>query len=169
MITILANALVPIFAGLLLGYIAGLRNVVDNRNVKSLITFVMSFVLPCSLFVTIARTPHDLLWSQSKVAVALAIAYFVVFGLTHLAARRLGKSNATDSIVLALTLRFLNATAVGLPLLLASYGNDAVVSVAVAIAIGSITISPITLAILESSTVEGKALSPTTRVWTSAW
>ena len=46
MITILANALVPIFAGLLLGYIAGLRNVVDNRNVKSLITFVMSFALP---------------------------------------------------------------------------------------------------------------------------
>ena len=49
MITILANALVPIFAGLLLGYIAGLRNIVDNRNVKSLISFVMSFALPCSL------------------------------------------------------------------------------------------------------------------------
>jgi len=168
-ITILANALVPIFAGLLLGYIAGLRNVVDNRNVKSLITFVMSFALPCSLFVTIARTPHDLLWSQSKVAVALAIVYFVVFGLTHLAARRLGKSATADSTVLALTLGFPNSTAVGLPLLLAAYGNDAVVSVAVAIAIGAITISPITLAILESSTVEGQALSPMTRIWTSAW
>ena len=34
---------------------------------------------------------------------------------------------------------------------------------------GSITISPITLAILESSTVEGKALSPMTRIRTSAW
>jgi malonate transporter and related proteins len=168
-ITILANALVPIFAGLLLGYIAGLRNVVDNRNVKSLITFVMSFALPCSLFVTIARTPHDLLWSQSKVAVALAIVYFGVFGLTHLAAQRLGKSTAADSTVLALTLGFPNSTAVGLPLLLAAYGNDAVVSVAVAIAIGAITISPITLAILESSTVEGQALSPMTRIWTSAW
>jgi malonate transporter and related proteins len=169
MITILANALVPIFAGLLLGYIAGLRNVVDNSNVKSLITFVMSFALPCSLFVTIARTPHDLLWSQSKVAVALAIVYFVVFGLTHLAARCLGKSATADSTVLALTLGFPNATAVGLPLLLAAYGNDTAVSVAVAIAIGSITISPITLAILESSTVEGQALSPMTRIWTSAW
>jgi predicted permease len=169
MITILANALVPIFAGLLLGYIAGLRNVVDNRNVKSLITVVISFALPCSLFVTIARTPPDLLWSQSKVAVALAIVYFVVFGLTHLAAQRLGKSTAADSTVLALTLGFPNATAIGLPLLLAAYGNDAVVSVAVAIAIGSITISPITLAILESSTVEGQALSPMTRIWTSAW
>jgi malonate transporter len=126
MITILANALVPIFAGLLLGYIAGLRGVVDNKNVKSLITFVMSFALPCSLFVTIARTPHSLLWSQGKVAVALAIVYFVIFGLTHFAAQRLGKNTAADSTVLALTLGFPNAAAVGLPLLLAAYGNDAV-------------------------------------------
>jgi predicted permease len=169
MVTILANALVPIFAGLLLGYIAGLWNVVDNKNVKSLITFVMSFALPCSLFVTIARTPHSLLWSQGRVAVALAIVYLVIFGMTHFAAQRLGKNTAADSTVLALTLGFPNATAVGLPLLLSAYGNDAVVSVAVAIAIGSITISPITLAILESSTAEGKALSPMTRIWTSAW
>jgi predicted permease len=169
MIAILANALVPIFAGLLLGYIAGLRGVVDNKNVRSLITFVMSFALPCSLFVTIARTPHHLLWSQGKVAVALAIVYFVIFGLTHLASQRVGQNTAADSTVLALTLGFPNAAAVGLPLLLAAYGNDAVVSVAVAIAIGSITVSPITLAILESSTAEGKALSPTARVWTSAW
>ena len=169
MVTILANALVPIFAGLLLGYIAGLRGVVENRNVKSLITFVMSFALPCSLFVAIARTPRHLLWSQGRVAVALAIVYFVIFGLTHFAAQRLGKNTAADSTVLALTLGFPNAAAVGLPLLLAAYGNGAVVSVAVAIAIGSITISPITLAILESSTVEGKALSPMTRIWTSAW
>jgi malonate transporter len=169
MVTVLANALVPIFAGLLLGYIAGLRKVVDNGNVKSLITFVMSFALPCSLFVTIARTPHGLLWSQGKVAVALAIIYFVIFGLTHLAAQRIGKNTAADSTVLALTLGFPNVAAVGLPLLLSAYGNDAVVSVAVAIAVGSITISPITLAILESSTTEGKALSPMTRIWTSAW
>jgi malonate transporter and related proteins len=169
MITILANALVPIFAGLLLGYIAGLRNIVDNRNVKSLITFVMSFALPCSLFVTIARTPRDLLWSQSRVAVALAIVYLGVFGLTHLAAQRLGKSTTADSTVLALTLGFPNATAVGPPLLLAAYGPDAVVSVAIAIAIGAITISPITLGVLESSTVEGQALSPMARIWTSAW
>jgi malonate transporter and related proteins len=169
MATILANALVPIFSGLLFGYVAGLRNVVDNRNVKSLITFVMSFALPCSLFVTIARTSRHLLWNQGRVAVALAIVYFVIFGLTYIAAQRLGKNTAADSTVLALTLGFPNATAVGLPLLLAAYGNDAVVSVAVAIAMGSITISPITLAILESSTVEGKALSPMTRIRTSAW
>jgi malonate transporter len=42
----LADALAPIFVGLLLGYIAGLRGVMDNKNLKTLITFVMSFAIP---------------------------------------------------------------------------------------------------------------------------
>ena len=169
MTTLLANALVPIFAGLLLGYIAGRRRVVDNSNVKSLITFVMSFALPCALFVTIASTPRRVLWGQGKVAVALAIVYFVIFGLTHLVSQRLGKETAANTTVLALSLAFPNAAAIGLPLLLSAYGSGAVVSVAVAIAVGSITISPITLAILENSTVAGGSLSPMARMQTSAW
>jgi malonate transporter len=169
MTMLLANALVPIFAGLLLGYFAGRRKVVDNNNVKSLITFVMSFALPCALFVTIASTPRRVLWDQGKVAIALAIVYFLIFGLTHLVSQRLGKETAANSTVLALSLGFPNVAAVGLPLLQAAYGNGAVVSVAVAIAVGSITISAITLAILESNTVAGGSLSPMARVQTSAW
>jgi hypothetical protein len=44
MTKVLADALVPIFAGLLLGYFAGLWRRMDNQNVRTLITFVMSFV-----------------------------------------------------------------------------------------------------------------------------
>jgi len=66
MIQVLANSLVPIFVGLLFGYAAGLRKVVDNKDVRSLISFLMTFALPCSLFVTIARTPRLLLWRQAK-------------------------------------------------------------------------------------------------------
>jgi len=47
MIRVLADALVPIFAGLLLGYIAGLRRIMDNQNVQNLIVFVMTFAVPC--------------------------------------------------------------------------------------------------------------------------
>jgi malonate transporter len=169
MIHILADALVPIFAGLLLGYAAGLRKIVDNINVKSLITFVMSFALPCSLFLTIARTPHRQLWGQGKVAIVLIIVYVAVFALTHFAAKIMAKDTAANSTVLALTLGFSNAAAVGLPLLLAAYGPQASVTVAVSIAIGSITISPITLAILESGTKAGRALSTAVRIRTSLW
>jgi len=55
MIQDLANSLVPIFVGLLLGMRQALFKIVDNKDVKSLVSFLMTFALPCSLFVTIAR------------------------------------------------------------------------------------------------------------------
>ena len=47
MTLILLNALLPIFVGLLLGYIAGRRGVMDNLNVQNLIVLVMDFAIPC--------------------------------------------------------------------------------------------------------------------------
>jgi malonate transporter len=164
MIDVLANSLVPVFVGMLFGYAAGLCKAVDNKEVKSLITFLMTFALPCSLFVTIAQTPHQLLWGQVKPAVVLAIVYLAVFVATYYVSRSLGKDTAANSAVLALTLGFPNTAGVGIPLLLSVYGPEASVTVAVGLAVGAITITPVTLAILESGTSAGKTLSPAARI-----
>jgi predicted permease len=164
MIEVLANSLVPVFVGLLFGYAAGLRKVVDNKDVRSLVSFLMTFALPCSLFVAIARTPRQLLWGQAKGAVVLAIVYVVVFVATYYASRNLAKDTAANSAVLALTLGFPNTAGVGFPLLLAVYGPGASVTVAVGLAVGAITITPVTLAILESGTSAGRKLSPAARI-----
>jgi predicted permease len=105
-IQVLANSLVPIFVGLLFGYAAGLFKIVDNKDVKSLVSFLMTFALPSSLFVVIAVTPRPLLWEQAKAAVVLAIVFLVVFVATYYASRKLGKETAANSAVLALTLGF---------------------------------------------------------------
>jgi malonate transporter len=164
MIEVLANSLVPVFVGLLFGYAAGLRKVVDNKDVRSLVSFLMTFALPCSLFVAIARTPRQLLWGQANGAVVLAIVYVVVFVATYFASRNLGKDTPANSAVLALTLGFPNHAGVGIPLLLAVYGPEASVTVAVGLAVGAITITPVTLAILESGTSAGRMLSPAARI-----
>ena len=169
MVEILANSLVPVFAGLLLGYGAGLRKVVDNKDLRTLITFVMSFAVPCALFTTIVRAPHPLLWGQSTVALILAAVYLAIYALMYFSARTFGKLTAADSAVLSLTLAFPNAAAIGVPLLPAVYGNGASVSVAVAIAVGAVTISPITLAILESNTGDHDHLSAVARIRVSLW
>jgi malonate transporter len=169
MIDILANSLVPVFVGMLLGYAAGLRKAVDNKDVKSLVAFLMNFALPCSLLVTIALAPRELLKGQVKAAVVLAIGYVVIFVATYYAARILGKNTAADSSVLALTLGFPNAAAMGIPLLFAVYGPRASVTVAVAIAVGAITITPITLVILEGGTSAGRAVSHAARIRASLW
>jgi malonate transporter and related proteins len=151
MTKILADALVPIFAGLLLGYIAGLRHAMDNQNVKTLITFVMSFAIPCSLFLAIAGTPRAALRDQAAPALVLAAVYFILYALSFLWTRSKEHLNNSDSSVVALTLGFPNSAAVGLPLLVSVFGPKSTVIVATSIAVGSITVSPITLALLESN------------------
>src|SRR5580693_9495460 len=169
MIDLLANSLVPIFVGLLFGYVAGMLKVVDNKNVKTLVSFLMTFALPCYLFVTMASTPRRLLWGQAKPALAFAIVYTVLFVATYYASRNLSKDTAANSAVLALTLGFPNAAAVGIPLLLAVYGPRASVTVAVALAVGALTITPITLAILDNGTSAGSKLSHAARTRASLW
>src|SRR5580692_59717 len=169
MIDLLANSLVPILVGLLFGYVAGMRKAVDNKDVKTLVSFLMTFALPCYLLVTMASTPRQLLWGQAKPALAFAIVYATLFIATFYASRNLAKDTATNSAVLALTVGFPNAAAVGIPLLLAVYGPRASVSVAVALTVGAITITPITLAILENGTETGRTLSHAARVRASLW
>ena len=121
MVDILADSLIPVFAGLLVGYIAGIRKVVDNKDLRTLITFVMSFAVPCALFITIVRAPHTLLWGESRIVLVLAVTYLVTYAFTYLSARKLVRLNGADSAVLALTLSFPNAAAIGIPLLPAVY------------------------------------------------
>jgi len=167
--SVLAFALIPIFFGLLLGYSAGVRKFVDNRDVHSLVRFVMNFALPCSLFLAIAHTDRGMLRSQAGLVAVLGLVYVALFFLAWFVERKVFHSEAADSAVLALTLAFPNATAVGIPLLDALYGPSAAAATAMGIAIGAVTISPITLAILERSTLKGHASSPAAQVRSSMW
>jgi len=160
MINILADALVPIFAGLLLGYIAGLRGVLDNQNVRNLIVFVMSFAVPCSLFLSIAQTPRAALREQAGAALVLLIVYAVLYAVSFFWARSRLKLRNSESADLALTISFPNSAAVGLALLAPVYGPQSLATVATSIALGSITISAITLAILDAERgASGEGLS----------
>jgi malonate transporter len=161
MTKVLADALVPIFAGLLLGYFAGLWRRMDNQNVRTLITFVMSFAIPCSLFLAIASTPRTALREQAAAGLVLAIVYAVLYAVSFVWTRSRENLNASDSSVVALTLGFPNSAAVGLPLLASVFGSRATVTVATSLAIGSITVSPITLAILERSHMGSAGVSGT--------
>jgi malonate transporter len=151
MTKILADALVPIFAGLLLGYVAGFRGVMDNKNVQTLITLVMSFAVPCALFLSIISAPRAALREEVPSALVFALGYVVVYVLSFLWTTYGMDLQASDSSVVALTIAFPNSAAVGLPLLASVFGSQATVTVAASLAIGSITVTPITLAILEAN------------------
>ena len=158
MIKVLGDALAPIFAGLLLGYFAGPWRRMDNQNVRTMITFVMSFAVPCSMFLAIARTPRAELREQGGAVLVLSTVYVVLYAVTFVWARSQEKLGASESSVLALRVSFPNSAAVGLALLASVFGPKSLVTVATSIALGSITVSAITLAILEAkqdSSAEG--------------
>jgi predicted permease len=68
--------------------------------------------------------------------------------------------SVSDASVLALTVGFPNSAAVGLPLFASSYGPTSTVTVALSIAVGAITISPVTIALLEADkSSKGNAIS----------
>jgi predicted permease len=147
---ILVDALVPIFAGLLLGYFAGRRKLMDNGNVRNLIVLVMNFAIPCALFSIIIRTPRAVMQQQISTALMIALVYCALYAATYLWARRTLQMSASEASVLALTLSFPNAAAMALPLLTGIFGSSTSVVAALAIAVGAVTISPVTLALLEA-------------------
>jgi predicted permease len=160
MTLILLNALLPIFVGLLLGYIAGRRGFMDNLNVRNLIVLVMDFAIPCALFSTISRTSWPVLVEQAEPAVMMAVVFVALYVGGYIWARKSLKMSISDASVLALTVGFPNSAAVALPLLTTAYGPSSRVIAALSIAVGAITISPLTVALLESDKLsDGKGVS----------
>ncbi|WP_382306941.1 AEC family transporter [Herbiconiux sp. UC225_62] len=145
----IATALLPVFFVMALGFVAGKTRLVDNQNVRSLNTLVMTIALPISLFVVLASASRADVVGHWPMA---AISLFVMaagYGATYLVSRRVGRQDAGDSAVEALTVSFPNAAAVGLPLAGSVLGSTGALAVATVLAVGSITVSPLTLAILE--------------------
>jgi len=144
-------ALAPVFFVLLLGYAAGRVRIVDNHHVDGLNALVMDFALPASLFAATASATRSQMLEQAPL--------FLVFGLTmlllyigwYVAARAFSKVSRSDASLQALTIGFPNLAGVGLPIVASILGPTGTVPVAVALASGSILISPLTLIVVEMS------------------
>lgn len=150
MTKVLVDTLVPIFVGLLLGYVAGRRGTMDNQNVRNLIVLVMNFAIPCALFSTIMGSSRSDLIQHIPAALMITLVFSALYLISYLWARRGLGMSLSDASVVALTIGFPNSAAIALPLFKGAYGAEATVTAALSIAIGSITISPLTLALLEA-------------------
>ncbi len=78
MLEVVITALLPVFIGLGLGYFAGYRRIVDNWNISSLNVLLMQFLLPITLFISIAKTPGSVIRDNATLAIVIALALVVV-------------------------------------------------------------------------------------------
>ncbi|MBC9876853.1 AEC family transporter [Bradyrhizobium sp. INPA01-394B] len=148
---VILMALVPVFFVLLLGYAAGKARIVDNGRVDGLNALVMDFALPASLFAATASAPRDRIIDQVSVFLVFGLTMLIVYLAWYCFARRFVEVTRSDAAVQALTVGFPNLAGVGLPILSTVLGPAGVVPVAVALATGSMLVSPLTLVIAEIS------------------
>lgn len=149
MLRLILTALLPVYVGLSLGYVAGRRKLVDNDNVKSLNVLLMQFALPLTLFVSIARTPQATIMQNGRLALVIALALLLIYLPVFFHQRRVRRRDIGTAAVQTLTTAFPNFASIGLPLLMPFWGAEAGLPVAICIAVGSVTISPLTLAFLD--------------------
>ena len=151
MFSLVVEALLPVFLCLAIGYFAGDRKLVDNQNVASLNVFLMQFLLPITLFISIAGTSRSVITGNAGLVLVLACSLVIVFIPLLLMQTHYFRLPLGEAAVQTLTASFPNFSSIGLPLLVPVFGADAALPVAVAIATGSVTISPLTIALLELS------------------
>lgn len=165
----IANALVPIFFGLALGYIAGWRGIVDNKNVAGLNTFLLSYALPAALFLATAQTPRQMLAYHAKLFGILALSMILMFVVALAIESKLFGFTLVDSAAVTLTIALPNWVAVGLPLFLGLYGPQGAVPVAVGIVCGNVVAVPMSLLLLESGGAQSDSAGVLSQLALGLW
>jgi malonate transporter len=148
-------ALAPVFFVLLLGYAAGRFHIVDNHHVDGLNALVMDFALPAALFAATASASRSQMIEQAPLFLVFGLTMLILYVAWYFGMRVFSGVSRSDASLQALTIGFPNLAGVGLPIVSSVLGPAGTVPVAVALAAGSILISPLTLIIAEMSV--GKA------------
>jgi malonate transporter len=163
------NALIPIFFGLGLGFFAGRRGLVDNRNIAGLNTFLLSFALPAALFLATAQMPRESLAYHGKLFLVLAVSMIVMFLIVLTIEQKLFKFTLVESSAVTLTVALPNWVAVGLPLFIGLYGSESTVTVAVAIVCGNVVAAPMSLLLLEAGGMQSSSAGALRRFTFGLW
>jgi malonate transporter and related proteins len=164
-------ALAPIFFVLALGFGAGRMRIVDNLHVDGLNALVMNFALPASLFAATASAPRSEMFAQAPLFAILGAVMLVLFLVWYFGATRIFNESKANASLQALTIAFPNLAGVGLPIMAQTVGPSGAVPLAIALASGSVIVSPLSLIIVEmtASKKGDAAASPWTRVFNAIW
>jgi malonate transporter and related proteins len=154
-------ALAPVFFVLLLGYAAGKFRIVDNRQVDGFNSLVMDFALPAALFAATASASRHQMIEQAPLFLVFGLTILILYVGWYLTVRAFSDVSRPDASLQALTIGLPNLAGVGLPILVSMNGPTGAVPVAVALASGSVFVSPLALLIVEiaASRAQGVEMS----------
>lgn len=116
------EVVLPVFAIIAMGYGAARFRLMEEAGFKALALFVFSLAAPALLFAGGTR-PHE---GGAGAALAMISGSVIVYWLTLLAGRRLLGMTLAEAALVALACVFGNSVMMGIPLIVAAYGDPGV-------------------------------------------
>lgn len=149
---IILNVVIPIFAIIACGWIAGYTGIVPKEGAKTLNSFVFYIALPALLFESTATAPIKQLMNWQFITINLGgiIASFLVGVII---AKFYFKNEMTSATLFGMSASYGTTGYMGIPLVIAAFGNEAALPAALATLIHNIPIITIVLLTCESALI----------------
>lgn len=159
--SVIINAVFPLFALILVGYISGRKRLLGAGAVDSLNKFVVWMALPALLFQAMAQITWEQVNQPGYVAASfLAIAF--VFATSYaLDLRRRGR--LADASIEGLAASYSNSGFMGIPLCLMVFGPDSLPPVIIAILLTACALFAFSIVLIEVDLVGPGSVRVTTR------
>ncbi|NYT84543.1 AEC family transporter [Pollutimonas harenae] len=158
--SLIVNAVFPLFALILLGFLSGRNNLLGAGSVDSLNKFVVYMALPALLFQSMAKITWDEI-NQPGYLAATILSIAVTFGVSY-ALDRKRKGRLADASIEGLAASYSNAGFMGIPLCLMLFGEAGLPPVVLATLITACGLFAFSIVLIEID------LQATPGVWRTA-
>ena len=149
-----AGLVVPVFAIIVTGWLAGWLGYVSRSLADGLVNFAYNVAMPALLFVTLAQEPAANL-IEWRFLLAFGGGSILCFALVFLTLRAGLGRNLADSTIYGMTAAMTNTGFVALPILHSIFGQPAVLPAAVATVFVAAVLFAVTVILLESNGLGG--------------
>ncbi|NYT61515.1 AEC family transporter [Alcaligenaceae bacterium] len=159
--SIIINAVFPLFALILIGYVSGRRRLLGAGAVDSLNKFVVWMALPALLFQAMAQITWEQINQPGYVAasaLAIAAVFGVSYGLDH---RRRGR--LADASIEGLAASYSNAGFMGIPLCLMVFGPESLPPVIIATLLTACVLFAFSIVLIEIDLLGSPSMLGTAR------
>lgn len=140
----------PVFAVVGLGYFIAYRRILDERDLRGLSRFVFKLALPFLLFDSLANAlvPDEFQWGFMLAYYGVT---FFIFGLGILISRAWFKAEPAEQGIFGLGASYSNLVLVGLPIMVAAFGDQATLPLFALISVQSLLMFPLVSLIAQRS------------------
>jgi len=139
----------PIFAIIIIGYLAVKFAVVPKSSSEALSSFVVNFAVPALLFQAISQRPVAEIFNRDYL-VAYGAGSLLAFATLYAISLKLNRRSYSHSAIFAMGGSFSNSLMIGFPIVVQLYGSAAMLPLALTLMVENFIIFPITLIIAEA-------------------